>query len=720
MRNLQVLIGCLVSAFVAMSAASAPARVVNLRCEWLPDNPAVSDPCPEFYWESEGQSACQVQVARSEADLARERDLYWDSGRLDSKLSIVEYAGPKLADGATYVWRVRVWDENGEVGEWSDVQSFTMHLRPLPSLRPHIRCFVNFGSSDNEMMASRYDISFRPGPNEVREEYIGLCYSLMATMQVPSEKYDDLAAWCVEQGLSDGGVPEEMFCHFREDTRVTLHVGAEKAENPRETRTVPGWDPANDRNGDGVVDAAEAANLANPKATAREMSQARIPIYYWGPPRDDYVMNIGHPDYQRYLAEHYMPARLEGGYDGFFVDTTPNDVPGPGRSAPVLEYPRGPGDEDAWMRDMQMAMARVKVALPESVLTANGWDATPFVLDGAERENWLNITHNASALEARLRAAIELDRRGKIQLLQFNPIYVEGRSDFGPKVPIDLDRDAIYGLAAYYLCAGDYTYYGYGRHPYGQATSWYFPALEFDIGQPVGEFEKIVLDDGAAPEGENLLPNGDFEIDDDGDGLPDGWEIAPPVVLDEQTVHSGNRSVRIDSDNMAINNINRGWVTLKPNTIYTLTGWMKTENVVGGQGAQIYPYDFEGAQTGGISIVMHGTNDWTQVRQVFRTGDDPQGRISFRIYGSTGTAWFDDLRLVEGMLVEQIIFRREFTNALVLLRPSLPAAGWGDETAVVYPLNGTYRPLQVDGTLGEAVEEIALRLGEAAILIPQR
>ncbi len=713
---------CALPALLVMSAAApalATPAAADLRCEWVANNPSVGDAHPEFYWATDGQRACRVQVAASEADLAAERGLLWDSDRVGSRLSIVEYAGPAPADEATYFWRVRLWGEGDEPGPWSDVQRFTMDLQPLPSLRPHMRHFVNFGSGDSEMMAARYDASFRPGPNEVREEYIGLHYSLMATMVIPSSKHDDLAAWCVAQGLNEEGVPEEMFCHFRQDTDVTLHVGAEKASNPRETRTIPGWDPANDRNDDGVLDDAEAANLANPDAHARRMSEARIPIYYWGPPRDDYVMNIGHPGYQRYLAEKYMPDQLAGGYDGFFVDTTPSDVPGAGRGAVVLEYPRGPGEADAWMRDMQMAMAQVKIAMPDSVLTANGWNATPFVLDGMESEGWLGITHGASALEARLRAAIDLDRRGKIQLLQFNPIYIEGRSEFGPKVPIDLDRDAVYGLAAYYLCAGDRSYYGYGRHPYGRATTWYFPAIEFNIGEPRGPFEKIVLEHDSAAEGENLLPNGDFEIDEDGDGLPDEWETARPLAFDEEVVHSGARSVRIDSDDVTINNINKGYVTLAPNTIYTLTGWMKTEDVAGGQGAQVYLYDFEGAQTGGISIIMHGTNDWTQVRQVFRTGDAPEGRVTFRIYGSTGTAWFDDLALVEGAATEHIIFARRFANALVLVRPSMPAIGWDDDTAIDHELDGTYRPLQADGSPGEPITTARLRLGEAAILIPE-
>jgi len=702
----------MVAMLTSGAAVTLQAQPSGLLCEWRAGNMAVRDAHPEFFWEIDAQAGCQVQVATSGEVL--EDAPHWDSGRLDTKLPIVEYAGPRLNDGAHYVWRVRTWADDGAPGPWSEVAGFTTDFAPLPSLRPHMRYFVNFGSGDTELMAERYDASFRAEPNEVRPEYIGLRYSLMATMVIPSEKHDDLLAWCVEEGLTDDAVPEEMFAHFAEDTPVTLHVGAERAENPLETRTIPGWDPANDRDGDGVVDDAEAADLANPGATARQMSEARIPMYYWSPPRDDYVMNVGHPDYQRYLAERYMPGMLAGGYDGFFVDTTPATVPG-ARGSEIVEYPSS--DPGRWMRSMQMAMARVKIALPDSVMTANGWRATPFVLDGTEDEGWLNVTKGLSAVEATLRSAIDLDRRGKIQLLQYNPIFEPERAEFGPKVPISLDRDAIFGLATYYLCAGDYTYYGYGRHPYGYSTTWYNRAADYDIGAPVGEYEKVVIEQTEQAEGENLLPNGDFEVDADGDGLPDEWEVALPLVFDEEVKHSGDRSVRIDSDSTAINNFSKGWVDLQPNTTYTLSGWMKTNRIEGGQGAQIYPYEFDGAQGASISIVMRGTNDWTPVSQVFRTGEDGSGRITFRVYGSTGTAWFDDLRVVEGAVAPQAVLQRRFERALVVLRPAVPAIGWSDETAIEYALDAPRRPLQADGTLGEATETLRLRLGEAAIMV---
>jgi hypothetical protein len=85
---------------------------------------------------------------------------------------------------------------------------------------------------------------------------------------------------------------------------------------------------------------------------------------------------------------------------------------------------------------------------------------------------------------------------------------------------------------------------------------------------------------------------------------------------------------------------------------------------------------------------------------VWKTGKDPaNAKLSYRVY------------------------RREFGKAVVLYKPLSHARGvsavssLGDETATEHELGGTYRPLQADGTLGRAINSVALRNGEGAILI---
>jgi hypothetical protein len=68
------------------------------------------------------------------------------------------------------------------------------------------------------------------------------------------------------------------------------------------------------------------------------------------------------------------------------------------------------------------------------------------------------------------------------------------------------------------------------------------------------------------------------------------------------------------------------------------------------------------------------------------------------------------------------VFQRAYDNALVLYKPLSYAAGKGiggtsDATATTFQLNGRYRLLNADGTLGQVVSSITLRNGEGAILV---
>ena len=88
-------------------------------------------------------------------------------------------------------------------------------------------------------------------------------------------------------------------------------------------------------------------------------------------------------------------------------------------------------------------------------------------------------------------------------------------------------------------------------------------------------------------------------------------------------------------------------VRVKPHTDYLLTGWIKTEdveNVGGGYGAVIDVLTF------GRTRTIRGTSDWTWVEKRFNTGGKLEIRIQCHLgrWGQyKGTAWFDDLRLME-------------------------------------------------------------------------
>jgi alpha-L-rhamnosidase len=100
--------------------------VANPRTEYMTNPLGIDSRAPRLSWELRAdrrsvlQTAYQIRVARSEADLQTERRLVWDSGRVASGDSIHRvYGGPALESRQRYHWTVRVWDETGAASAWS-------------------------------------------------------------------------------------------------------------------------------------------------------------------------------------------------------------------------------------------------------------------------------------------------------------------------------------------------------------------------------------------------------------------------------------------------------------------------------------------------------------------------------------------------------------------------------------------------------------------------
>jgi alpha-L-rhamnosidase len=101
--------------------APSELRPVGLRCEYRADPLGIDERAPRLSWalvsERRGQAqfAYRVLVARSEEDLASEENLLWDSGRVESDRSAgVEYEGEALQSRSRCLWKVRVWDGEGD------------------------------------------------------------------------------------------------------------------------------------------------------------------------------------------------------------------------------------------------------------------------------------------------------------------------------------------------------------------------------------------------------------------------------------------------------------------------------------------------------------------------------------------------------------------------------------------------------------------------------
>src|SRR5664279_1757194 len=107
----------------ANSAGSVP---VQLKCESMSEPMGIDVTSPRLSWQLQdnrrgaAQTAYQIRVATSPAQLKQGSSLVWDSGRVASSESVnVVYGGPAVASRQRYYWQVRAWDQDGKVGVYS-------------------------------------------------------------------------------------------------------------------------------------------------------------------------------------------------------------------------------------------------------------------------------------------------------------------------------------------------------------------------------------------------------------------------------------------------------------------------------------------------------------------------------------------------------------------------------------------------------------------------
>ncbi len=126
--------GVIILFIASLSMAATPLTLTNLRCEYKSNPLGIDVPQPRLSWEivsserGTAQTAYQIRVANSAANLTKNR-LLWDSSKQTSDASIqVVYRGPELQTGQRYYWQVQVWDNQGRTSAWSEPAYWEMGL----------------------------------------------------------------------------------------------------------------------------------------------------------------------------------------------------------------------------------------------------------------------------------------------------------------------------------------------------------------------------------------------------------------------------------------------------------------------------------------------------------------------------------------------------------------------------------------------------------------
>ena len=152
-------------------------------------------------------------------------------------------------------------------------------------------------------------------------------------------------------------------------------------------------------------------------------------------------------------------------------------------------------------------------------------------------------------------------------------------------------------------------------------------------------------------EGPNLLPNPGFEEVADDKKTPLGWKRRDygtragnkdanwGIVIDPKNVRSGKHAMRAISRADADTSFFAD-VTLKPDTEYRLSAWIKTHALRGKASLN----DHIGrAET---EKVTARESDWTEVEVVFNSGKRTKASINL-LHVATGDSFYDDVRLSE-------------------------------------------------------------------------
>lgn len=113
----------------------SPVEVSGLRCEALENPLGIDNTSPHFSWllksRDEGcqQTAYQILVASSKQLLDEGKADLWNTEKTVSDQSIwIPYQGATLSSKSYAYWKVRIWDEKGNVSSWSQPAYFSVGL----------------------------------------------------------------------------------------------------------------------------------------------------------------------------------------------------------------------------------------------------------------------------------------------------------------------------------------------------------------------------------------------------------------------------------------------------------------------------------------------------------------------------------------------------------------------------------------------------------------
>lgn len=190
-RTLIVAAGLVALAGYAGAAELTP---LNLRCDYAINSLGVDSAVPRLFWELAGQrrgqsqTAYEIQAASTSQSLADGLADLWDSGKVNSDATIqVAYAGRLPGSDQTVFWRVRVWDGQGAVSDWSKPATWTTGVLAPSDWHAHWIGGTNTDMSPVSWRLRR-EFTVRPG---LRRAIINVCGLGQYVLTLNGARVDD-------------------------------------------------------------------------------------------------------------------------------------------------------------------------------------------------------------------------------------------------------------------------------------------------------------------------------------------------------------------------------------------------------------------------------------------------------------------------------------------------------------------------------------------------
>lgn len=118
---------------MAAIAVSAQLRVTSLTTDYKTNPIGIDNPVPQLSWIIQSdqnntiQESYEIRAALSPADLAKKKQLLWNTETVASSQSIhIKYQGQAPRSHQRIYWQVRVEDNHGKKSKWSEPAFFEM------------------------------------------------------------------------------------------------------------------------------------------------------------------------------------------------------------------------------------------------------------------------------------------------------------------------------------------------------------------------------------------------------------------------------------------------------------------------------------------------------------------------------------------------------------------------------------------------------------------